>query len=409
MNVAALTICSFNYIPKALVLLDSYNEFHPDHSLTILIVDKKREGFAPDNHLINIIWVEDLAIDDLYKYAFSFDIIEFNTNVKPTIMKYLLRNHDAVIYLDPDIQIFSRLDIVITALSKASIIVVPHSNKPILDGCKPDDSDLLRFGAYNLGFVAISNCEETISFLDWWSDRCLKLGYYEPQLGLAVDQKWMDLGPSFFPNLIILHDNGLNVAFWNLHDRYLSKVNGQWIVNEKTPLIFFHFSSFNSSSTDVIAYKQTRFAPGSRADFTAIAEEYSTRLNKFRPEIYENEKYGFDYFEDGVYINPVLRRFYSILKNDMFPVENPFKTDSKLREFALKNRLLNLNKTNHKRLTFKDLDRFGKQERIFFWILKGCLFLFGPEKYFAFMRYLAHISSIRNQQKMFLREEKQKF
>ena len=339
-KVSALTICSFNYISKALVLIDSYRALHSDHDITLVIVDKKRESDTLQNLGINIIWVEDLPIDNFYEYAFTFDIIEFNTNVKPTAIKFLLDKYDTVIYFDPDIQIFSRIDFVVNELKDASIVITPHSVTPILDGCKPDDSDLLRFGAYNLGFVGVSKCNEAFSFLDWWSDRCLKLGFYEPQLGLAVDQKWIDLAPSFFPKLRILHNIGLNVAFWNLHERHLAKIENQGFVNETNPLVFFHFSSFNSDFVDVIAFKQTRFKQGERHDFTQIASEYAENIHRLKVPEFDGQEYGFDYFEDGVYINPVLRRFYVILKNDMFENENPFGVNTKLRKFAKKNRLI---------------------------------------------------------------------
>lgn len=401
-KISALTICSFNYISKARVLIESYKTIHPEHDITLVIVDKKRESSTLQKLGINIIWAEDLPIDNFLQYAFTFDIIEFNTNVKPTAMKFLLEKYDKVIYFDPDIQVFSRIDHILEELNNASIVITPHSVTPILDGCKPDDSDLLRFGAYNLGFVGVSKCSESFSFLEWWSDRCLKLGFYEPQLGLAVDQKWIDLAPSFFPKLKILHNVGLNVAFWNLHERFLSKVNNQWFVNGNIPLVFFHFSSFNSDFVDIIAFKQTRFKQGERADFTEIANEYAVNIQKLKISEFDNQKYGFDYFNDGVYINPIVRRFYVILKNDMFEEDNPFEVNNNFRQFIKKNGLIILKQTiNHKRTTFKDLESYKNQEKFFLIGLKLILWILGPEKYFALMRYLPHISSIRNQRKLF--------
>jgi hypothetical protein len=401
-KISALTICSFNYISKARVLIESYKTIHPEHDITLVIVDKKRESSTLQKLGINIIWAEDLPIDNFLQYAFTFDIIEFNTNVKPTAMKFLLEKYDKVIYFDPDIQVFSRIDHILEELNNASIVITPHSVTPVLDGCKPDDSDLLRFGAYNLGFVGVSKCSESFSFLEWWSDRCLKLGFYEPQLGLAVDQKWIDLAPSFFPKLKILHNVGLNVAFWNLHERFLSKVNNQWFVNGNIPLVFFHFSSFNSDFVDVIAFKQTRFKQGERADFTEIANEYAVNIQKLKISEFDNQKYGFDYFNDGVYINPIVRRFYVILKNDMFEEDNPFEVNNNFRKFIKKNGLIILKQTiNHKRTTFKDLESYKNQEKFFLIGLKLILWILGPEKYFSLMRYLPHISSIRNQRKLF--------
>lgn len=88
-KISALTICSFNYISKARVLIESYKTIHPEHDITLVIVDKKRESTTLQKLRINIIWAEDLPIDNFLQYAFTFDIIEFNTNVKPTAIKFL--------------------------------------------------------------------------------------------------------------------------------------------------------------------------------------------------------------------------------------------------------------------------------------------------------------------------------
>jgi hypothetical protein len=401
MKVAAVTICSVNYLSKALVLLDSYSKYHIDHVLYIVIVDKKQTIFKFENNNINVIWVEDLEIDNFYEYAFCYDIIELNTNVKPTSLKYLLNLYDSVLYLDPDIYVVNAFETVFDKLKKHSIIITPHSNTPILDFNKPDDADLLRFGAYNLGFIALSKCEESFKFLTWWSERCLKLGYYDPQVGLAVDQKWIDLAPAFYPNLFILHDIGYNVAFWNLHERAITKLNNKWYINHDVELKFFHFSSFDSKNANQIAYKQTRFPNYSRPDFTEIANEYKALLDSFQYINVESQSYGFDYFDDGVYINPTLRRFYSILKEDLEFFGNPFNENSLIRDFAQKNGLLKLKKYKLKKLSFKDLSNFSLQTRIFLIILKFILRIIGPERYYSLMRYLGHISSIRNQKSMF--------
>ncbi len=397
-KISALTICSFNYISKALVLIDSYKKIHPNHQFTLLIVDKKRETTLQNSQNFNLMWVEDLLLEDFNKYAFTFDIIEFNTNVKPMAIKHLLKANDIVLYLDPDIQVFSKIDPIIEELSNSSILITPHTIHPILDGCKPDDSDLLRFGAYNLGFIAVNKCEEAYLFLDWWSDRCLKLGFYEPQLGLAVDQKWIDLAPSFFPNIKISFNVGLNVAFWNLHERNLSKVADQWFVNDVNPLVFFHFSSFNPNNLEDIAYKQTRYECGERQDFIELAKEYCENLVKFDFPEFRNQNYAFDYFDDGVYITPIARRFYSIMFEDHFQHINPFESHSTFRKFASRNHLIDISKSRaQNRQTFKDLEQYRRQETIILFCLKVLLFLVGPNRYYSFMRYLPYISSIRNQ------------
>jgi hypothetical protein len=400
-NDAVVTICSLNYIHKAIVLLNSYHQFNPEDSCYLLIVDKKRESLFSENDFFHIIWVEELFNEEFYSYAFTFDVLEFNTNVKPRVLKSLLSKHDKAIYLDPDIQVFAPLDIVKNELKESSIVITPHYTNPIIDNHKPTDLDLLKFGAYNLGFVAVSKTNEAFEFLDWWGERCLEYGFYEPQSGLGVDQKWIDLAPSFFPNLTILRHPGLNVAFWNLHERTMSKELSTYYVNVEYPLIFFHFSSFSENNPEIIASKQSRFEVGSREDLKMLFNNYATLVKTSKFYKFKNEKYSFDYFEDGLYITPMLRRVYSIIKDLELKKENPFLKNSSFRKYAKNLGLVKQKNSPIKRYTFKNLNQFKKQEIFIFWILRIFLRIIGPGRYFNFMRYLGYISSIRNQYKIF--------
>ncbi|WP_084181322.1 glycosyl transferase [Polaromonas glacialis] len=402
-NFAAVTICSINYIGKALVLIDSYVKYHPEHGIYLILVDRKSEDVIIDRPGLNVIWAEDLGIQDFLKYAFTYDVIEFNTNVKPTALKFLLKKHEIAVYLDPDIKIYAPLDPVFDALKNgASLVVTPHCNTPILDGCKPDDLDLLKFGAFNLGFVGVSRCQEGLAFLDWWSDRCLGHGFYEPQLGLGVDQKWVGLAPCYFPSMQVLHDSGLNVAFWNLHERQLTSHDGIWFVNETTLLRFVHFSSFNENKPEVVAKKQTRFESGSRPDFSSIAEVYASELLRNASEAFSRHRYTFDYFEDGSYVTPALRRFYAVMKNTVFHKdENPFRLDGPVMRFGKSHGLVGAPSQAARRQIFKDMNAYGPQIKVINMMLRLSLFILGADRYFNLMRYMAHISSLRNQVDMF--------
>lgn len=406
-KISAITICSINYISKALVLLESYAEHHPLHDLYLLVVDRKNKDVEINIKNVNLIWVEDLPIKNILKYAFTYDVIEFNTNVKPFALKKLLENYDSAVYLDPDIKVYAPLEPVFDALEKgASIVVTPHYMTPIVDGCKPDDVELLKFGAFNLGFVAVSNSDESLIFLDWWSERCLELGFYEPQSGLGVDQKWVTLAPNFFQNLKVLHDVGLNVAFWNLHERTLSQNDGVAYVNETTKLRFIHFSSYDENSPETVGKKQSRFPLNSRPDFNIFSREYASDLKRNHQEKYSNFKYGFDFFETGEYITPALRRFYAALNDNCFSKEDdPFSKDGVVINFARKTNLLGPVGGFSQRANFKDLNSHKKSIKLIGIMLRFTLRIVGPDRYYNLMRYIAHISSIRNQAHIFSSNE----
>jgi len=399
-NPAAITICAKNYFAKAKVLQQSYMKFHPKHTFYILIMDKKDDVFANRHQSSNILWVEELGIPDLYKHAFTYDVIEFSTNVKPTALGFLLEKHNKALYIDPDMEIFDNLAPVFDALDNHAITITPHSLTPILDGKHPNDIDFLKFGAYNLGFVGVSSCQEALSFLDWWSSRCLEFGFYEPQLGLAVDQKWIDLVPSYFPTTKIMREPGLNLSFWNLHERFLTKNNNHWFVNGTSPLYFIHFSSFDIENPEAIASKQNRFQIGDREDVLELYQEYAKKLKVQDTENYLSNPYGFDYFEDGVYITPAMRRFYAATLKRFEDVANPFKVDSRVRLFGERKGLVSKKIHPKSRQNFKNMEDYSTQLKIIYLMLRVILKVLGPVRYFALMRLLPQLSSIRNQERV---------
>ncbi len=399
-SVAAVTICAKNYFAKAKVLRKSYLEFHPDHSFYILIMDRKDEAFAARHADYKLIWVEDLAISNLYQHAFTYDVIEFSTNVKPTVLKLLLETYDKALYIDPDMQIYNYLEPVFDALDQHAIAITPHTLTPIMDGKHPNDIDFLKFGAYNLGFIGVSQVAEALKFLDWWSSRSLAYGFYEPQLGLAVDQKWIDLVPSYFPSTKIMRNLGLNLSFWNLHERFLSKKEGAWFVNDASPLYFIHFSSFDAENPTAIASKQDRFLKGDRPDTAALYEQYALNLKEQDTENYSINQYSFDFFEDGVYVTATMRRFYACLKERFVEDSNPFSSNSKARLFGERKGLVSRKLVPMKRQNFKNMDDYALQLKIIYFMLRVVLKVFGPVRYFALMRLLPQLSSIRNQEKV---------
>lgn len=397
-NTVVFTACSLNYLVKAMAMVKSVQSFHSDVDLIILLVDRKRSIDISDSS-VRILWSEELDFPDYLECAFKYNIIELNTALKPFTTLKLLKEYQKVIYLDPDICVFSPLTIVISTLDRYSTIFTPHALSPFSGAGRPVDQDLLRFGCFNLGFFAANNSTDAQLLLNWWHIQCLEYCFYEPQAGYGVDQKWIDLAPAFFNGVHILKDVGLNVAFWNLHERFLSKSQDVWLVNSKHPLLFVHFSSFVETDRNIIADKQTRYAPGSRPDFAAVGDVYRSYLKSAKKIITtENTEYGYAYFDNGMPISPSLRRFYAIYKMERFVnCLNPFLSSGPIYYFAKENNLLSNRSTAVSQDNFKSQLRYAKERRIMATIFRWLLWLLGPDRYFVLLRFLAHYSSILNQ------------
>jgi hypothetical protein len=392
------TACSANYLGKAAAMALSALVHHPDNDIVILVADGKRQVEIADTR-IRLLWAEDLGYPNYLHTAFKYNIIEFNTALKPFATLYLLASYERVIYLDPDVCVFAPLATVHAGLDKYAAVFTPHALSPYDGAGRPGDRDLLRFGSSNLGFFAVRRSNAAEQMLRWWHERCLLECFYEPQLGLGVDQKWIDLVFAFFDDMGLLKDPGLNVAFWNLHERQLSYTDAGWRVNGITTLGFVHFSSFVDVDEQAVADKQTRHAVGSRPDFSLAGSVYREYLQRGKALVkVDDPRYSYGQFDNGATLSPALRRFYSVSEKPEVRAEaNPFSAQGAVYRFARKQGLVSSRPAATTHINFKVQSSYTRQQRLITITFRWVLRLIGPDRYFNLMRYLSHYSSLLNQ------------
>ena len=240
---AFFTICAKNFLAHARALHDSIQPHYPDARFFVVLCDRVDGLFDPVREPFEFIYLEELKLPNLADMANRYNITEFNTSVKPFAFLRLMQDFqfDSVVYLDPDLFFVDRmLEIDQLLADGAEAILTPH----ILEPAEQDqihDRNMLQFGIYNLGFLALRNTPSVQAFLQWWGRRLEKDCVIRLEDGLFVDQKWADLLPAFVPGAKILHHPGYNVAYWNLPQRNITKEDSCWFANGQ-PLRFVHFS-----------------------------------------------------------------------------------------------------------------------------------------------------------------------
>jgi hypothetical protein len=402
LNRAACTIISPNYLAYARTLAASYLQHHPNHRFFVLIVADLHDATPfQANANFQAISLYDIGLATPRAEAMKFDILELNTNVKPTFLKHLIAQHniDQLLYLDPDIFVYAPLAPVFEALDRgASAVLTPHITAPVFDGRSPSEQDLLYNGTYNLGFIAVQRTAST-AVLDWWERRCLDLGFSEGRTGLFVDQKWMNLVPGLFPNIAILRNPGLNIAYWNLHERRLSAAPTGYTVtttaSQSAPLCFFHFSGIVPSDPSNLSKHTNRFTLAERPDIQTLFAAYKSAVLSQKDPTLESIPYGFDNFSDGATITRLARRLYAAHQQH-FTDADPFAATSTFAQFA-KSHYLVKGHIAPAKSTWRDFNPSDRRVNAVHTLLKLALRLLGPHKYELLMRYLAHITVLRNQ------------
>lgn len=278
---AAITIVSKNYLAFARTLADSYKRHHPDHDFLVILVDKA-DGLVPlrlDNGA-EVVEIAAFQVPDLPQMIYRYSIMELNTAVKPFVLDDLFRRfgYDTLLYIDPDIWVFQPLEAVHTALTRASVVLTPHMRRPCYDDKTPSDTAILQSGTYNLGFIGLKRGATSARLLDWWKTKLFEDCIVDIPNGLFVDQKWIDLVPGFFPNHEVVYHPGYNAAYWNLHERAITRNGDQWRADGQA-LVFFHFSGYLPYAPDRLSKHQNRHVLNDLPDLKALTSAYAAALH----------------------------------------------------------------------------------------------------------------------------------
>jgi glycosyltransferase involved in cell wall biosynthesis len=326
----ACTIVSKNYLSYARVLARSFKQQHPDIPFVVLLCDTIDGYFDPANEPFDIVLLEELDIPDFEIFSFQYIIIELNTAAKPYFLEHLIRTrgHRRVLYFDPDIFIFQPVTPMFDILSSHSIALTPHLTKPLPDdGKMPNEISILQAGAYNLGFIGLSDTPTTQCLLDWWKQRLHDRCRMDIQNGMHVDQRWIDFIPGFFGDVYIVRENTYNVAYWNIPTLSLTSISERPYV-DGSPAIFMHFSGVDPKSPNTISKHDTRLTMENLGSSAELYRKYIDQLVKADYFDALAWPYAYGRFTNGIEIPPIARRIYIEMEARKREFGNPFDADA---------------------------------------------------------------------------------
>ena len=392
-NKIIFTIVAKNYLHFAITLYKSAKINGGKSEFRIYVAD------GLNNEIIDLARTNDLPIFDalkgvdsnsFLKMAFYYEVTEYCTSIKPFIIRQLFNEgYDYVTYVDPDIYIYANLDIpVYKILENYDIFLTPHICEPISDELRPNESDHLISGTYNLGFISVNKSENSKAFVDWWCKKCEFECFNDPTTGLFVDQKWINLVPGLFSGVYISRNFGLNIAYWNLHERFIDR-NG--IVNSSYPLIFIHYSGVDINNIENISKYKNRYRLSDRQDLDEYFRSYATEVRSNIHSSFE-VKYSFASYSDGRSISLLARRVFFWNKDRL---DSPFSSSDA--EAIFLSILATYNIKESVGVTSKPkTDEINRKARVINLLLRQALRFFGPNRYAQLARYFGFLSSLNN-------------
>ncbi len=325
-KVIVFTTVARNYLSQASVLFRSIQKQCNNIDYYCFVTDGyDKDGEIPESLRSHVVDCRRLNISDFEEMAFRYSVTAFATALKPHLFNYVFGLDDNcrhAIFLDPDIKLYSDLNWVESSFGSKSILVTPHILKTDAYrsgylGRKPnqDLTHYLRVGIYNTGFLALKPDVHGKDFINLLSgllkDRChFSIG----SVDFCYEQAWIGLVSNFYAEQVgIVPNAGANVAYWNLHERSLTRdAVGDYYVNGDR-LKFMHFSKmekfFGTSP-------ESRKKPNSlleNPEYSALYEVYADELASSGFLERRMIPYRYNYFDNGVPIDAWHRQVYSNL------------------------------------------------------------------------------------------------
>ncbi len=322
-RVACYTSFTYAYLSRARVLLESLRRTHPEWEVWAVVVDEAPPGVDEGAALAGfdqVLKLADLGIPDAAAWLFGHDVVEACTAVKGAAMLHLLAaGADTVVYFDPDIAVFNRLDEVLAG--EWSVALTPHQLEANAAPAAIRDNEIgaLVYGVFNLGFVAVRNDANGRAFAAWWSGQLVRACFDDTANGIFTDQKYCDLAPGLFDGVRVVRDPGCNVASWNLSRRRVGFDDGGRVVVNGSALKFYHFTKIGG-----VGDLMTERYGGGNVEVFEIWHWYKRRERAMRLEGVPVGYWHYGRFADGRAITPAMRALYRERPNLQAAFAEPF-------------------------------------------------------------------------------------
>ena len=306
------SVVTESHLPYARALFRSLSPLVDPAPYYVLVADVPTENL-PQHPNIRFLALAQLSHQPPEKMKYYFDAFEFTNALKPFLISHLLgEKFSQVAYLDSDLLIMGSFESVWEELGDRALLLTPHHLDPApTDLAFTNEIEIVDQGMLNGGFSAWNHTVTAHAILAWMRDRFPRYGFCDRMRGMFVDQKLLPLLMLYFPDQVVVSRHpGLNVAFWNFHERALKVGDEDRLTARGHEVVFWHFAgyrltrpsavcSYLSDEANAEIFKQTPALRVSLGQYhRALETEFGTS---------SGIGYHYSRFE-GVVLHPELRR-----------------------------------------------------------------------------------------------------
>jgi hypothetical protein len=250
-----VTLFNSNYMSRGLTMYESLMNTMPEFMLYIVAFDDKAYIKLKELDLMNtvIISLPEFEDEELLRVKKERTSTEYCWTCASKSILYVIETFDVeeCTYIDADLYFFSNPTCLIDELgNEDSVLITEHRYSDYCDQTKAS-------GKYCVQFMTFKNNKQGMETLRWWCDRCIEWCYNRIEDGKLGDQKYVEQFNELFQGVHELDNIGGGVAPWNVSQYTFINENGKVYmrrinVDEKLPLIFYHFHSLEFFDKDVV-------------------------------------------------------------------------------------------------------------------------------------------------------------
>lgn len=403
MGNCVFTIVAKNYIGLAQILEQSIKQYYKNLEFFIVVADELMEDVVYPDNIIEAKNKIGIPIDLWYNMAFKYDLTEFCTSIKPASFIYFLNKYEKVIYLDPDILFYDSIEAVYKLLDDCSMLLTPHITQIALEPRSDSPENVwLSCGIFNLGFCAVKKTVKVLELMKWWHRR-LEVACFNDRLDSTfTDQIWMNFAPALLSSkeLHIVYDLGFNIAPWNFFERKILFEDGKYYVVSrfrkdminKEHLLFVHYSGYNYKALLNSHIVQNNVsALYDYEDIRLIMDVYAKHLQRNKSLFLKfiNQRYTYNYFDNGTEIQLLHRRMYRALIMKKENINNPFCTSDVFYKMLKNRKLLPSNCYNVEKISREERQQMKQSSRLLILnkMSRLCFRLIGYNRYLLLLKF----------------------
>ena len=310
-NYGFCTIVTHSHLKYAAALAASLGRYHPTPKLCVLLVDPVVDGQElRGNSSIDLFRLDEIEVPKIEDMKIYFNAFELSNCLKPFFISHLLRKgFKKIVYLDADILVVNDFSDLFEMLDRYAFVLSPHWLHPrLVQHSDVSVRQMADLGIYNGGMWGVQHGLGGMAMLEWLMRVLPEVGFDDPHNGMYVDQKILPLVAQLFSSQVgCIRHPGYNVAYWNLHEREIARVDNRYLINGQ-PAIFFHLSGFRAEDPNTFS----RYGSWNFERLPILKEIVAEYLSHIPSGLtVKGSDYSYDYI-DSYRLSSDLRRYYFV-------------------------------------------------------------------------------------------------